>query len=118
VSLLVPILCTYHPTIPQIHKAFLRFLDVAEADFSVQLQEVVELNALSQIMLLIEDREWFNALFVSNLAQLASRTVIMFDNNTFAIEPFHPLLDANGQPVSSAHVQKLPKHSIAIRTIG
>jgi hypothetical protein len=69
-------------------------LEIAEVDFGIQLQEVVALNALSQILLLIEYSEWFNALFVSKLAQLISLAVIMFDNNPFAIGLFHPLLDA------------------------
>jgi hypothetical protein len=92
-SLLVPILCTYDRTIPQNCKAFLKFLEVAEVDFTVQPQEVIALNALSQILLLIQDNELFNELFVGKLAQLVFFAVIMFDNDAFAIGPFHPLLD-------------------------
>jgi hypothetical protein len=55
----------YDRTIPQICKAFLKFLEVAEVDFSVQLQEVVALNTLSQILPLIADNQWFHALFLS-----------------------------------------------------
>jgi hypothetical protein len=68
-------------------------LEVAEVDFSIQLQEVVALNALSQILPLIVDNKWFNVLFLSKLEQLASLAVIIFDNDTFAIRPFHLLLD-------------------------
>jgi hypothetical protein len=93
-GLLVPILCTSDRTILHFCKAFLKFLEVAEVDFSVQLQEIVALNAFLQILLLIEDSEWFNVLFVSKLARLASLAVIVFDNDAFAIGTFHPLLDA------------------------
>jgi hypothetical protein len=93
-ALLLPILCrSYDREIPSDYRAFLKYVEVAEVDFSISPDEIVAYNALSQILLLIEDKQLFHTLFVEKLAQLTLFAVLFFDIDSFAIGPFHPLLD-------------------------
>lgn len=92
-DLLLPILCTYDRTIPSDVKEFLAYLETPEVDFSVSKKEVIACNALSQMLLLIEDKSLFDELFLSRLPQLTFYAILMFDNDQFLIGPFHPLLD-------------------------
>lgn len=85
----------YDKTSPKGYDEFIQFVSKPSVDFTkISPQEVIASNAMSQIMLSIDNKETFTELIVPKLAPLTFFSAISYDQDEFAITPFHPLFDA------------------------
>jgi len=92
-SLLLPVLSKFDRKIPSDLDTFLEFLKGADIDFEPSQEEILAANALSQILLLISDRQLFSDLFTEKLPSITFFAIMMYHLDQFNIGPFRPLLD-------------------------
>lgn len=91
---ILPILSIYERQLPNNIEDFITFLKDANITFVPTKEEIVASNALSQILLLISDRELFQEIFQKKLAPLLFFAMINYHLEGFEIGPFRPLLDS------------------------
>lgn len=70
------------------------FFNKASIRFEPSNEEIVASNALSQILLMINNRKLFIDLFGNNLSILVIFSIISRSEESYAIGKFHPLLDS------------------------
>ncbi|KAK8890883.1 hypothetical protein M9Y10_028082 [Tritrichomonas musculus] len=85
----------YDKKAPKHYDEFIQFVSKPSVDFTkVTPQAIIASNAMSQILLSIKSQEVFKEIVKPKLAPLMFFASINYDNDEFAITPFHPLLDA------------------------
>ena len=90
---ILPILTIYDIALPDGIENFLAFIGAAEYSTVPPPKEILAANTLSQILLLISDRELFTELFSKKLPALLFYAIINYHLDEFMIGPFRPLLD-------------------------
>jgi len=90
---ILPILTIYDIALPEGVENFLAFIGASELTFETTPKEILAANALSQILLLISDRELFTELFSNKLPALLFFAIMNYHLEEFIIGPFRPLLD-------------------------
>lgn len=85
----------YDKQAPKHYDEFIQFVSKPSVDFTkVTPQAIVASNAMSQILFSIKSKDVFEQYVVPKLSSLMFFASINYDQDEFAITPFHPLLDA------------------------
>lgn len=91
---LMPILMNkYQVTLPEL-ESLEKFFGKAALTFTPTKQEIIAANALSQIFLMIDDKNLFKKLFKNEIPSLLMISIIIRSEESMTIGKFHPLLES------------------------